>query len=35
MKEKTINNFNWVKKLKEKYINDIEETLQNYNFQNN
>ena len=35
MKEKTINNFNWVKKLKEKYINDIEESLQNYNFQNN
>ena len=35
MKEKTINNFNWIKKLKEKYINDIEETLQNYNFQNN
>ena len=35
MKEKTINNFNWVKNLKEKYINDIEETLQNYNFQNN
>ena len=34
MKDKTINNFDWIRKFKEKYVSDIEETLLNY-YQNN
>ena len=30
MKDKTFNNFDWIRKFKEKYVSDIEETLLNY-----
>ena len=30
MKEKGINSYDWIKKIKEKYVNDIEKTIYNY-----
>ena len=30
MKDKTFNNFDWIREFKEKYVSDIEETLLNY-----
>ena len=30
MKEKGINIYDWIKKIKEKYVNDIEKTIYNY-----
>jgi len=30
MKDKGINNYDWIKKIKEKYVNDIEKTIYEY-----